>query len=57
MTQVGDMTNVDFRYHTHGLVNIRITIVIHLHLPRVLESKSFSYHRVLYTLVQVTDSA
>ena len=36
--KVGFMIIVDFRYHTHGLVNIRITIAIHCHLPRFLES-------------------
>ena len=38
--KVGFMIIVDFRYYTHGLVNIRITIGIHCHLPRFLESES-----------------
>ena len=42
---------------THGLVNIRITIAIHWHSQRFLESESLSYYRVLNTLVRVTDSA
>ena len=36
--KVGFMIIVDCRYYTHGLVNIRITIAIHCHLPRFLES-------------------
>ena len=51
------MTIVDFRYYTHGLVNIRITIAIHCHLPRFLECKSLSYYSVSNTLVHVTGSA
>ena len=51
------MTVVDFRYYTHGLVNIRITIAIHCHLPRCLECKSLSYYSVSNTLVHVTGSA
>ena len=39
--KVGIMTVVDFRYYTHGLVNIIITIAIHCHLPRFLERISF----------------
>ena len=42
---------------THGIVNIRITIVIHCHSQRLLESESLSYYRILNTLVRVTDSA
>ena len=42
---------------THGVVNIRITIAIHWHSQRFLESESLSYYRVLNTLVRVTDSA
>ena len=55
--KVGFMIIMDFRYYTHGLVNIRITIAIHFHLPRFLESESLWYCRVLDTLVWVTDSA
>ena len=36
--KVGFMIIIDFSYYTHGLVNIRITIAIHCHLPRFLES-------------------
>ena len=36
--KVGFMKIVDFRYYTHGLMNIRITIAIHCHQPRFLES-------------------
>ena len=39
---------------THGLVNIRITIAIHCHSQRFIESESHSYYRVLNTLVRVT---
>ena len=31
--KVGILTTVDFAYHTHGPVNITITIVKHCHLP------------------------
>ena len=41
--KVGFMIIVDFRYYTHGLVNIRITIAIHFHFPRFLESESLWY--------------
>ena len=40
---------------THGLVNIRITIVTHCHSERFLESESLSYYRVLNTLVRVRE--
>ena len=53
--KVGIMTIVDFRYYTHGLVNIRIMIAIHCHLPRFLESESLSYYRGLNRLVRLTD--
>ena len=46
--KVGFMIIVDFRYYTHGLVNIRITIAIHCHLPRFLESESLSYHSTVF---------
>ena len=55
--KVGFMIIVDFRYYTHGLVNIRMTIAIHCHLSRFLESESLSYYRVLDTLVRVRDRA
>ena len=55
--KVGFMVIVDFRYYTHGLVNIRIRIAIYCHLPRFLESESLSYYRVLDTLVRVRGSA
>ena len=42
---------------THGLVNIRITIAIHCHSQRLLESESLSYYSVLNRLARVTDSA
>ena len=42
---------------SHGLVNIRITIVIYCHSQRFLESEYLSYYRVLNMLVRVTDSA
>ena len=50
--KVGIVTTVDLRYYTHGPVNIRITTVIHCHLPRCLESKCLSYNPVLNTLVR-----
>ena len=48
----GIVTTVDLRYYTHGPVNIRITTVIHCHLPRFLESECLSYKPVLNTLVR-----
>ena len=39
---------------THGPVNIRITIAIHCHSQRFLESENLSYYRVFNTLVRVT---
>ena len=39
---------------SHGLVYMRITIAIHCHSQRFLESESFSYNRDLNTLVRVT---
>ena len=51
------MIIIDFKYYTHGLVNIRITIAIYCHLPRFLESESLSYYRVLDKLVRMRDSA
>ena len=47
--KVGIVTTVDLRYYTHGPVNIRITTVIHCHLPRFLESECLSYNPVLNT--------
>ena len=55
--KVGITTIVDFRYYTHGLVNIGITIAIQCHLLRFPESESLSYYHVLNTLIRVTDSA
>ena len=52
--KVGFMIIVEFRYYTHGLVKIRITIAIHCHLQRFLERDSLSYCRVLDTPVRVT---
>ena len=42
---------------TNGLVNIRITIAIHCHSQRFLESESLSYYLVLDIPVRGTDSA
>ena len=54
---VGIMTVVDFRYYTHGQVNIRITIAIHCHLPRFfLKWISFVLPCFKCTLVWVADS-
>ena len=47
--KVGIATTVDLRYYTHGPVNIRITTVIHCHLPRFLESECLSYNPVFNT--------
>ena len=33
--------STDFRYYTHGLVNIRITIAIHCYLPRFFKVNLF----------------
>ena len=40
--KVGIVTIFDFRCYIHGLVNITITIAIHCHLLRFLESESLS---------------
>ena len=48
----GIVTTVDLRYYTHGPVNIRITTVIHCHLPRFPENECLSYKPVLNTLVR-----
>ena len=42
LSEVGIVTIIDFRYYTRGLVNTRITIAIHCHLLRFLESESHS---------------
>ena len=46
--KVGIVTTVVLWYYTHGPVNIRITTVIHCHLPRFLESECLSYNPVEY---------
>ena len=54
---IGIMRIVDFTYCVHGPVNIRVTIAIHCHQPRFLESESLLCDRVLNTLVRMTGSA